>query len=60
MFKTYIVIFFILYNNQTDVATYKSYVYLNNTMTYFMFYIIIQVNITVRGFVGCAGGDPLI
>ena len=60
MFKTYIVIVFILYNNQSDVATFKYYVYLNNTMTYFMLYIIIQVNIKVRGFVGCAGGDPLI
>ena len=60
MFKTYIVIFFILYNNQSDVGTFMSYVYLINTMTYFMLYIIIQVNITVPGFVGCAGGDPLI
>ena len=60
MFKTYIVIFFILYNNQSDVATFKSYVYLINTITYFVLYIIIQVNLTVRGFVGCAGGDPLI
>ena len=50
MCKTYIVIFIILYNNQSDVATFKSYVYLNNTMTYFMLYIIIQVNITVRSF----------